>query len=270
MITRWAKNPKLFCQQTMTPVPLSVKSRMKAKFHPGPSLKRPDLEAYLLLRWNMLRDEGKAVTVRLLLFEMVRFNIQNEDASPSPDSMRSIIRRFMERYNLTYRARTHLGTFIDEAEMSQTILDYVAGFRTVVSEFGNIPEFAIFNMDQTAVYFDNSAKRTIEERGKKSISIATSCSASFRATVFLCVSFSGVKLRPLVVFKAGHHKTIHKNLKKSNMDGCNLGLAYTVQENAWCDQDTMCDWIELFENETKDIRRLKLLLLDNFSVLINS
>jgi hypothetical protein len=51
----------------------------------------------------------------------------------------------------------------------------------------------IFNLDETAVYFDNAPIKTIDERGKKSLTIAVGATASQRVTVFLCVSFSGQK-----------------------------------------------------------------------------
>jgi hypothetical protein len=171
----------------------------------------------------------------------------------------------MAHHNLGYRTKTHSGTFIDEEEMATTIVDFVTSFRNLSTSL-QVPASRIFNMDQTAVYYDNAPLKTIEKHGSRSISIRTSAAASHRVTVFLCVSFTGVKLSPLVVFKATRNKTVFKKLKQSDRDGCSSACEYTVQENGWCDQMSMDDWIQNFCNDTNAPNQLKILLLDNFSV----
>jgi hypothetical protein len=76
----------------------------------------------------------------------------------------------MQRKHLTYRACTHAGKFMDEAEMAVTILDFVRTFRNLRHEL-DLTADHIFNMDETAVYFDNVPIKTIDERGKKSMSL---------------------------------------------------------------------------------------------------
>ncbi len=263
---KWSKNQNLFDQTTGSPVPLVAEHRWKKKFHPGPKLKRPELEEHWFSYWSRLREEGKAVTIALFVAEGTRFNNKHGlTGSSNLKSMRFTARRFMRRYNLTYRAKTHSGTYIDEAEMGETIADFVTGFRHLGTALG-VPSCQIYNMDETAVYYDNTPSKTVAFRGSKSISIRTSSTASHRVTVFLCVSFSGVKLRPLVVFKASRNKTVHKRLTGADQGGCSPHCDYTAQENGWCDQSSMNDWVDSFAEETRAASGLKLLLLDNFSV----
>lgn len=265
-ISKWSRDSKLFNQETGEAIPLAPHDRCKKKFSPGPTLKRPELEQHLKSYWQQLREEGKAVTVWLLILESKRFfaEIDSPDASLHPDTIRSIVRRFMKRHGLTYRASTHSGKFMSEHEMSETILDFVSAYKELVRTL-DIHPGEMFNMDETAVYFDNTPTKTIEMRGKKSISMRICGNASHRVTVLLCVSFTGKKLPPLVVFKGGRDKTIHKKLRGATRSGCNPSCEYTVQERGWCDQNVMNDWIELFVKNT-DRERLNLLLMDNFSV----
>ncbi len=205
------------------------------------------------------------VTINLIVSEAFRFSAERGlHVNLNFDGMRQAVRRCMDRYKLTYRTKTHTETHLDEWEMAETILDFVSGFRRLSTSL-DIPPCCIYNMDRTAVYYDNGPSKTIEQRGVKSISIRTSSNASFRATVFLCVSFDGQKLPPLIVFKATRNKAVHKQLKSSTKAGCNPMCAYSVQENAWCDQNSMNDWIELF-GQNIDFRTMNILLLDNFSV----
>lgn len=163
-ITKWSKCPKLFDQSTGSPIPLSAETRNKKKFHPGPHLKRSDLEEHLFQYWSGLREDGKVVTVQLLVTEAVRYFKNLGTDLLSLDSMRQIVRRFMAHHNLGYRTKTHSGTFIDEEEMATTIVDFVTSFRNLSTSL-QVPASRIFNMDQTAVYYDNAPLKTIEKRG---------------------------------------------------------------------------------------------------------
>jgi hypothetical protein len=229
-------NRNLFNQTTGSPVPLVAEDRSKKKFHPGPKLKRPELEEHCFSYWSRLREEGKAVNIALLVAEGTRFIYKHGlTGSSNLESMRFTARRFMRRYNLMYRAKTHSGTYIDEVEMGETITDFVTCFRHLGTGLG-VPSCQIYNMDETAVYYDNTPSKTVAFRGSKSISIRTSSTASHHfSSMFLCVSFSGVKLSPLVVFKASRNKTVHKRLTGADQGGYSIHCDYTAQENGWCD-----------------------------------
>ena len=96
---------------------------------------------------------------------------------------------------------------MEEAHMSQVVLDYVSYIRDVRSEFG-IDLSNMYNMDQTAVFFENVPNTTIDVKGAKSISISTDSSFNARVTVLLAVSFTGVKLPPLIAYKGTHYRRI--------------------------------------------------------------
>ena len=174
----------------------------------------------------------------------------------------------MKRNNLSSRTKTHSGTFIDELEMSDTILDFAGTVRNMLQEYSILPEHA-FNMDQTAVFFDSSPRKTINEKGSKSICIRSSSGVNGRVTVNLAVSFSGIKLVPLVIFKGVKGGRVANEWKNFNSGYCSR-CVYSAQEKAWCDQQMMDIWIsKCYAQHLKSIDQepfRNLLLLDNFSV----
>lgn len=56
-------------------------------------------------------------------------------------------------------------------------------------------------MDETPCYFDLPDTKTVAEKGKKSISIATSGYEKMRFTTVLAISADGGKLKPMLIFK---------------------------------------------------------------------
>ena len=84
--------------------------RKMKKFHTGPELKRAALEAHLYSEWSIKREEGKVVTVKLLVTLKEAYMKEQGEQPPGYDAKRKIVTRFMDRYHLCYRSRTHTGT----------------------------------------------------------------------------------------------------------------------------------------------------------------
>jgi hypothetical protein len=117
------------------------------------------------------------------------------------------------------------------------------------------------NGDETNCDWAVPPKKTLESRGKKSVE-AEGATSSARSTVLLCVTASGVKLDPFLIFSGSKKGPIRvKELKE--LIGYPDGIKYTTQNKAWMDEETMLEWIEaVWKPFTKERLGLFLLILD--------
>ena len=66
--------------------------------------------------------------------------------------------------------------------------------------FTDVQKSHIVNMDETPCYFDLPSSSTVETKGSKTVSIATSGYEKMRFTTVLAVSSDGGKLKPMLIF----------------------------------------------------------------------
>ena len=85
----------------------------------------------------------------------------------------------------------------------------------------------IGNMDETPVWFDIPAVRTIDSRGASTILIKTTGHENLRFIVVLACLADGTKLNPMVIFK-------RKTLPKAKFPS---GVVVHVHPNGWMDED---------------------------------
>lgn len=86
---------------------------------------------------------------------------------------------------------------------------------------------------------------------------------SFRASIFLCASAVGVKLRPLIVFAGVPDESVHAELCSD--PGYDWDSAhFTVQRNAYCDGRVMEEWIQ--DVWRPEVAGPSVLLLDSLKV----
>ncbi|KAE9026591.1 hypothetical protein PR001_g12161 [Phytophthora rubi] len=99
-------------------------------------------------------------------------------------------------------------------------------------------------MDQTSVCVDMNPHSTIEFVGARTVDVIQSTTPdSFRASVFLCASAMGRKLRPMIVFAGTPGAIVHDELKEDKRYDWDRGY-YTVQAKAYCDKKVMIEWID--------------------------
>ena len=70
-------------------------------------------------------------------------------------------------------------------------------------------------MDETPIYFEMVSNKTIEKIGEKTVTIVTHGSERTRISLLLCISASGEKLPPLLVFKGKSDGNKIKKLKEN-------------------------------------------------------
>lgn len=84
-------------------------------------------------------------------------------------------------------------------------------FRTSVEILGEIKgknKCIIINMDQTPIFFDNSPKHTITERGVKEVILRKTTGGKQRCTFMLTVSSDGSKFPPYIIYKSNRKTPI--------------------------------------------------------------
>jgi len=84
-------------------------------------------------------------------------------------------------------------------------------------------------MDEVPVSFDMSSSRTVNLKGAKEVSVATTGHKRSNFTVVLCITADGSKLPPMVIFK---RKTVPK--------GCNSkDVIISAYEKGWMNSEVM-------------------------------
>uniref|UniRef100_K7GC14 DDE-1 domain-containing protein n=1 Tax=Pelodiscus sinensis TaxID=13735 RepID=K7GC14_PELSI len=95
----------------------------------------------------------------------------------------------------------------------------------------------ISNADQTPLHFDNAYDRTLELKGAKTVSNATTGHEKSRFTIMLACMANGTKLPPYIVFK---RKTVPRNVIFPNT------VHMRVHPKGWIYEALMLDWLQTF------------------------
>jgi hypothetical protein len=113
------------------------------------------------------------------------------------------------------------------------------------------------------------ARRTITNRGIQTVNITLpKLKHGGRASVNLCVGMDGYKLSPFVIMKGKPNGRIKKkDLPELNLR-CKSEVIFTFQDNAWCDEEAMLQWIEEVWKPLTILKkpRITMLILDQFTV----
>ncbi|CAI7903507.1 unnamed protein product [Closterium sp. NIES-54] len=119
----------------------------------------------------------------------------------------------------------------------------------------------ILNADQTPLFLEMPAERTLEMKGARTVHVRSVGYEKERVTVMLAVTTSGLKLPPYVVFK---RKTIPKVPIPA-------GVVVRAQDKGWMDKSLVQDWITQVMvpflkplRESTGRRREALIVLDSY------
>ncbi len=143
---------------------------------------------------------------------------------------------FLQRHNLCIRTRTRIAQVTDSV-MLAVKKDFC--FRVMQSYKYRInnPRYLV-NMDQTAVFLNCSPTRTVDIKGKRTVSIRVGGSGSMKFTLCVAVALDGTKLPLFVIFKGQPNGSIARSLPSILPDG----IYGCVQEKGWCDERAMNIW----------------------------
>ena len=162
--------------------------------------------------------------------------------------------RFMKRHQLSVRRRTTIAQRLP-ADFDAKLLEFQQFILKMRRQHGYDLSL-IGNADQTPLTFDNPYDRTLNMKGAKMVSIATTGHEKSRFTVMLACMADGTKLPPYVIFK---RKTLPKGMKFPK------GIHVRVHPKGWMDENLMLDWLKTVWGRRQGGRlRRSLLVLDAF------
>ena len=137
---------------------------------------------------------------------------------------------FMERYGLSLRRTTNL-TILTDDEVTNRAVKYM---QYLNSKRNTIDLDNCVLMDESALYFEDPRRDTVEMMGARHVVLKSSGFASMRITVVLAVTASAKKTTPLLIWKG-------KNENISKVGG--IYVAY--QTKAWINSELLQKWVNL-------------------------
>lgn len=194
------------------------------------TIRWPNLEKDLLQWITDQREKGLSVSttkIRIQAKLMARhMNIEDFKGGPA------WCYRFMKRAKISVRVRTTVGQQLplDWQEKKEAFLKYI---KDVIQDKKFMPSHVI-NMDETPLFFDCPANRTVDKTGTKTVSIITTGHERMAFTCVLACAANGDKLKPMIIFK---RKTIPKGDFPPDIIIC-------ANDKGWMCEDIMFQWIE--------------------------
>ncbi len=204
-VSKWCKNQNKI---------LSLEhSAQKRKLSNGRPLKYKEVETEIVEWITHKRTLAAPVSARMAAAKIIKDYPTLFDGF---NKCLSWVYSILERHHLSIRRRTQDQKTLTEEEMGVIHLDFAQHVRSLMS-IRRIPPSSVINMDETGCYFDIGISKTIHFTGSKTVRIANTNNIN-TCTVFLAVSFSGVKLKPLVVFKGVSDGTVAKRMNSEKSD----------------------------------------------------
>ena len=186
-----------------------------------------------LMAWVMEKREETHISVSTQVLRLKALSLI-KPVLPSFKASDGWLRKFLRRHNLVLRARTSIAQLLP-ADLEAKLVVFRQNLRQI-RENGDFPYAFIANMDETLVYFDMVAGKTIDRKGKKSITVCTTKSEKRHITAVLCCTALGHFLPPMIIFKGKTPRAI-KGIRTQG------GTVVKQQENAWMDAEGMLKWI---------------------------
>ena len=222
----------------------TLPSDSSKRIRPG---QHPNLETALLLWLNDVRSRNAIVNDEMMLEKAKKFgaelNIENFSYS------RGWLSRLKERHGIASR-KFH-------GESASADMKIVEDGRNHLQEsLRHYNPENIFNMDETALFYNLGPSTTLSTAGK-----VHGCKLSkARVTVALCCNATGTdKLKPLVIAHACRPRCFGKTFDP------NIYVTYKYNKKAWMTSEVFKSWLIDLEKQMKREGRVILLLLDNAS-----
>ena len=143
------------------------------------------------------------------------------------------VRQLKEKQNLALRKKTSLCQ-----KLSSQIESKISSFYSKCTRFfkiGKYPLPLIGNIDETPVFFDMVLRKSLVQKGHKSVTLRTSGSEKRHVTVVLAVAADGFILPQMIIFRGKTNETI-KDIEAPK------GFVIVTQEKAWTDESLMFIW----------------------------
>ena len=258
-IRRWRKNENQFKD-----IP---KPNKKITIHKGPPNKinvELENEIYKWICFN--RDLGNPITTWSICIEFIKRDPTKKDLKPK--SLYNYIYRFMERYRLSIRQKTHVGQLLPSDSIDKIYM-FLKEIIRIRKEY-DIPLSNIVNFDETALSYNIPPNKTVHHIGQKTIVIRTLKQEKARISLILSINAAGEKLKPYIIFKGAksgkiYHDLINNGLVKKKL--CEI----SCNANAWATKEIILNWInKIYVEKFKNINlQNTLLILDSAAMHIS-
>lgn len=207
-----------------------------------------------LVKWILEKRDQSHIAVSTRMIRLKALSLV-KPTLPDFKASEGWVRKFLVRNDLVLRARTSMAQTLP-SDLEHKISQFNQNV-TFIRTNADFPYELIANMDETPAYFDMVPSKTVDKKGKKSITVRTTKSERRHVTVVLTCVATGHMLPPMVIFKGKTSRTI----RGVNNKGKSI---ITYQEKAWMDEEIMKEWIvNVWAAYTKKKRAL--LVLDSFS-----
>ena len=145
------------------------------------------------------------------------------------------LRRLMKRYGLSFRQKTS----VTQKDADQPI-DKLLSFALPVHRLAMKHPYDVADiiaMDETPVWADMASATTVDDTGKKTVTVKTTGHKKTRVSVWLAAKADGTKLPPFIVFKGAKRKTaaIDKEIKN---------CCIASSPNAWINTELTHTWVK--------------------------
>jgi len=199
------------------------------------AVKNPQ-EEELILRWILERRAKHQLVSGMLKMLKARSVIQHYKNSPFK-VLNCWCQRFMRRNGLSLRSITSNSPWCDSRFQDPDVVEFVQTIKVHSEE--NC--FVLWNMDETALWFETEEKKVVSKCGEK-VTRVISTSSKRRCTVVLCCGANGEKLIPFIIMKGKSGKTLDRKFE-TNRDGYPRNVEIAHQSNSWMDEEIMIKWI---------------------------
>ena len=220
-----------------------------------------EIKLYEWFEEMQLEDIGvksnNIIAQALLIDEEVKCNFYQGNMI----KMRRWVYCWMQRYRLSIRRTTRVGQKLS-GHLEQVRKDTIEAINKRFSESGslkNLSSHFFLNMDQTAIYFEDKSKTSIQKRGAKVVTIRDSGSDAKRCTLVVTVAADGTKLPPFFIFKGVPGAKLEKSLKRNKINAC-------CQNKGWFDETVTPKYIDTIIAPYVAGAEKCLLLVDHFKV----
>lgn len=160
----------------------------------------------------------------------------------------------------SYRKGTH------KAQDTMLLGDRMREFNKYIrlkAKLLGVPSEAIFNFDETNVYFSPSIASTYTIKGLKTVGIKEKKSLQ-RCTAMLGGSMAGEKAEPFVIFTGANTRNgvVKQQIANPERFGYSTEIEYGVQQKGWMDTNGILDWIAKVWSPIANGHETTILILD--------
>ena len=217
----------------------------------GRKVRYGDIEETLLKWFRERRDAGVRVTGKAMKMEAIRLHKAYGNQSFKASAM--WFSRFKRRHNLSFRRSTHISQ--KSREVTDVRIDSFIKFVLSMRKRRHYSTSDMGNMDETPVWLEMPGKSTLNEAGKKEISVSSTGHEKKRYTVLLAALADGTKLTPLVLLPG-----VRPPPTASVPAGIAIYMCGTGK--SWANEDVINYWLAKIWGRNNTRRRL--LVWDSF------